>query len=523
LVKALKDFRVYVLHSKFIAYVPSASVKEILIHPDIDGRRSKWIAKILEFDLEIKPTKLVKGQGLARLLVESNCKDLGVHFINSCSENQQVELSDEGSQVIPPLAGCTWYKDIIFFLQKLQPPDGMEKNKVRDLKLKSIKYCLIDQVLYWKDPLGVILRCLDPQEAQRIMYDFHDSLCGGHHFWRTTTYKILRAGYFWPSLFTDVCAKIRSCVKCQKFSGKQQLKSFPLKPVVASGPFQQWGLDFVGEIHPASSGQHRWILTATDYFTKWIEAIPTRNASHRVIIGFLEDIIARFGCPNRIVTDNAASFKAEPLIKFCEQFGITLIHSTPYYPQGNGLAESSNKSLIKIIKRLLEDNKKAWDTKLKFSLWADRVTTKRSLGVSPFQLVYGVEAIFPSQLALPVEKFFQDYQGEPDNMIRRIQQLVEVQQTREKLLDKAHDHQQKIKQAFDRRVRKEDFQLGDLVLKWDAPKQDKGKHGKFEALWIGPFKVSEVFSNNTYKLQDLEDAEVFGSPVNGHFLKKFFT
>jgi hypothetical protein len=72
LVKALKDFRVYVLHSKVIAYVPSALVKEILIHPDIDGRRSKWIAKILEFDLEIKPTKLVKCQGLSRFLAESN-------------------------------------------------------------------------------------------------------------------------------------------------------------------------------------------------------------------------------------------------------------------------------------------------------------------------------------------------------------------------------------------------------------------------------------------------------------------
>jgi hypothetical protein len=445
------------LHSKVIAYVPAASVKEILIQPDMDGRRSKWIAKIIEFDLEIRPTKLVKGQGLARLLVESNCKALGVNFINACSENQQGELSDTSSQAYPPLAECAWYRDIIFFLQKLQPPDGMEKRKVRSLKLRSIKYCLIDQVLYWKDPLGVLLRCLDPQEAQKIMFDFHDSLCGGHHFWKTTAYKILRADYFWPSLFTDVCAKIRACVKCQKFSGKQQLKSLPLKPVVASGPFQQWGLDFIGEIHLASSGQHRWILTATYYFTKWIEVIPTRSASHKVIIGFLEDIIARFGCPKRIVTDNVASFKAEPLIQFCEQFGIALIHSTPYYPQGNGLVESSNKSLIKIIKRLLEDNKKAWDSKLKFSLWADRVTTKRSLGISPFQLVYGVEAIFPSQLALPVEKFFQDYQGEPDDMVKRILQLVEVQQTREQILDKAHEHQQKIKQAFDRKVRKEDF------------------------------------------------------------------
>jgi len=87
-----------------------------------------------------------------------------------------------------------------------------------------------------------------------------------------------------------------------------------LKHVLASGSFQQWGLDFVGEIHPASSGQHRWILTATYYFTKWIEAIPTRSASHKVIIGFLEDIIVRFGCPRRIVNNNAASFKPKPLI-----------------------------------------------------------------------------------------------------------------------------------------------------------------------------------------------------------------
>jgi hypothetical protein len=61
LVKALKTFRIYVLHSKIIAYVPSALVKEIFIQPDIDGRKSKWIYNILEFDMEIKPNKLVKG------------------------------------------------------------------------------------------------------------------------------------------------------------------------------------------------------------------------------------------------------------------------------------------------------------------------------------------------------------------------------------------------------------------------------------------------------------------------------
>jgi hypothetical protein len=99
-----------------------------------------------------------------------------------------------------------------------------------------------------------------------------------------------------------------------------------------------------------------------------------------------------------------------------------------------------------------------------------------------------------------MENFLQYQQGKLDDMIMRMHQRMEVQQTREQLFDKAQIHQQKIKEYFDKKVKKEYFQLGDLVLKWDAQRQDKGKHGKFEALWIGPFKFSEVLQNNTFKL-----------------------
>ena len=102
------------------------------------------------------------------------------------------------------------------------------------------------------------------------------------------------------------------------------------------------------------------------------------------------------------------------------------MHSTSYYPQGNGLAESSNKSLVRIIRKLLETNQKSWDSKLKFDLWADRVTKKISIGTSPFKLVYGTEAIFPIQLILPVAKFFQEQEDEPNDMVRRMMDLVEL-------------------------------------------------------------------------------------------------
>ena len=78
---------------------------------------------------------------------------------------------------------------------------------------------------------------------------------------------------------------------------------------------------------------------------------------------------------------------------FCENYNVILSHSTPYYPQGNGLVESSNKSLVRIIKKLL--NKKGWDSKLIFALWDDRTSNKRYISTSHFQLVYGVDVVIP--------------------------------------------------------------------------------------------------------------------------------
>ena len=132
--------------------------------------------------------------------------------------------------------------------------------------------------------------------------------------------------------------------------------------------FKQWGLDFIGEIHP-SSAQHKWILTATDYFTKWIEAIPSRTATDSVIIKFLEaNILSRFGFPTKIITDNADAFKSKNMVDFYHKYHISLRNSTAYYPQGNGLDESSNKILVNIIKKLLEENKKSWHGKLVHAL-----------------------------------------------------------------------------------------------------------------------------------------------------------
>jgi hypothetical protein len=81
LVKSLKELRIYILHSHVVSYVANNSVKDILTQYDPVGRRGKWIVFLLEYDLEIKPTKMIKFQGLAKLMTQSNYDVLGIYFI----------------------------------------------------------------------------------------------------------------------------------------------------------------------------------------------------------------------------------------------------------------------------------------------------------------------------------------------------------------------------------------------------------------------------------------------------------
>jgi hypothetical protein len=149
----------------------------------------------------------------------------------------------------------------------------------------------------------------------------------------------LWAGFYWPTLFANTYKQVSACHECQVFEGKRKLLPLPLKPIFVEAPFQQGGLYFIGEINPTSSSQHKWMLTATDYFTKWVEVVPTRQTTDVVIIEFLIcNIMSRFGCPRKIVIDNAKSFTSTKLVKFHSDYNIILSHSTTYYPQGNGLA-----------------------------------------------------------------------------------------------------------------------------------------------------------------------------------------
>jgi hypothetical protein len=194
----------------------------------------------------------------------------------------------------------------------------------------------------------------------------------------------------------------RKYIICQKASGRLQKPAFPLQPVSVDSHFQQWGLDIIGPRNPPSLQQHKFIVTAIDYFTRWYEAATLRTMNTSQVIAFLNsNIITHFGIPDYLVFDNALYFSSLEMSEFTLEKGIKLNYSASYYPQGNGLAESTNKNLIKIIKRTVVENHKNWHNALLNALWADRVTPKAVVGNFPFFLVYGREAILPPHILLP--------------------------------------------------------------------------------------------------------------------------
>jgi hypothetical protein len=131
------------------------------------------------------------------------------------------------------------------------------------------------------------------------------------------------------------------------------------------------------------------------------------------VILFLEaHIVSHFGIPESLVFDNAYYFSSMDLNFFALEKGIKLEYYANYYPQGNGLVESTNKNLIKILKRTVSNNHKSWNTTLFYALWDDRVATKTTISNSPFFLVYGRESILPPNFLLPLLQLSKKVQEE---------------------------------------------------------------------------------------------------------------
>jgi hypothetical protein len=171
--------------------------------------------------------------------------------------------------------------------------------------------------------------------------------------------------------------------------------------VVCVGPFVKWGIDFMTR-HAQSTGGHGYVIVAVDYFKKWVEAMPTfDNTGKTTTLFIFNHIIAHFGVPQAIVTDHGSHFRNFMMSELIEKLGLHHENSTPYYPQANGQVEAINKVFITMLRQMIGIHKMSWHTMLFSTLWDYRTFVKSTTRFTPFQLVYGLEAILSIECEIP--------------------------------------------------------------------------------------------------------------------------
>ncbi|XP_059663500.1 uncharacterized protein LOC132309186 [Cornus florida] len=381
-----------------------------------------------------------------------------------------------------------WRIPYILFLQHPTPEVD------RKIKRSAVNYVLMDGDLYRRlvDD-GLLFQCISKFEGLKIMAEVHEGICGTHQ------------------------------ADCQKHVPVQWVPAIEMQLLVKPWPFRGWAMDLIGKINPPSSKGHHWVILATVYFTKWVEAEEYVSVTHNTVIQFLEQhIFHRFGLVETIVADNRSVFRANEVLQLGHDMQVKMVNLTPYYAQGNGQVEASNKVVIEIIEKIIKDKPRRCHETLSEALWAYRNSKRISTGTTPYRFTFDHDAVLPMELnvksvrvALQHNLIPADYN---EAMLAELKDLDEVQKL---ALDHLMVHKAKVMRAYNKRVKFKLFAESDMV--WQTilslGKVDR-VYGKWLLTWKGPYLVHQVLHGGAYRLKDL-DGEIYERPINGRYLKKY--
>ena len=121
------------------------------------------------------------------------------------------------------------------------------------------------------------------------MKQVHEGVCGSHQVVIKMQWLIRRHDFFWPTILSDCINYSKGYQQCQNFASIQRIPAVELHSIVKPWPFRGWAMDLIEKIYPTSSMGHNFILVATDYFTKWVEAIPLKKVEHKDVIQFIKE------------------------------------------------------------------------------------------------------------------------------------------------------------------------------------------------------------------------------------------
>ena len=224
------------------------------------------------------------------------------------SESTLVEYLSEPSidlydvVVTPVESEPSWMDPIwVFILDRSLPDDWKEAAQIR---ARSSRFSNHKGSLYKRGFFTPILKCIAGKDIEYVLREVHEGICGNHIGAQALAGKVLRQGYYWPTILKDATSLVKKCRICKEHAKFSHLPSEPLTSITSPWPFQQWGLDILEPL-AIGKGQCKFVIVAVDYFTKWTEAEPLATIIEQRIHNFVwRAIVRRFGIPRALVTDN---------------------------------------------------------------------------------------------------------------------------------------------------------------------------------------------------------------------------
>jgi hypothetical protein len=220
--------------------------------------------------------------------------------------------------------------------------------------------------------------------------------------------------------------------------------------------------------------------------------------------------------------DQRTLFISKESHEFVDSYGIKLLNSSPYYAQANGQVEYSNKTLVKLIKKKIEDNPRRWHEVLSEALWAHRISRHGATKVTHFELVYGQEAVLLVEMNLGAYRLAKQNNLDVESYyVLMMDNIDEVTDKRMEALEEIEKDKRRVARAYNKKVKVISFQVGDLVWKTILPIGSKSnKFDKWSPSWEGPYKVVKVCSGNCYMVEALQGQRL-PRALNGRYLKVF--
>ena len=340
------------------------------------------------------------------------------------------------------------------------------------------------------DPGQVKMKlCVPTSLQQQLVKEIHEN---SHQGLATTRWK---AGekYFFPGLYS-VCQKVvRQCQVCQKMADKPKEQKYVLKDTSSGYPWQKVSCDICGPLPETSKG-NKYIITFKDCFTRFLEAYAIPDATATTTADIIsEKIIARYGAPEVLLTDNGRNFTSKEIKSLCEALDITKTFTTPYNPKANGIVERAHRDLKKNLVKMMKVTGKEWDKQLAHTVLTLNTAINRTTGVSPYFALYGRNPVMPYDIVFGEQVEKGETAGEYGDRLK--EKLTKVYTTMRKNNKSTHEVTKKY--YVDKKLRT--FAVGDLVCAYyDIP--TKGKPKKLSEKFLGPFQVTAKLGDLIYEI-----------------------